>query len=215
MALGFQHPFTCTIAGPTQSGKTVFVQRLLKALPYYVTPLPERIVWAYGVKNEEQFERIRKSAAPREIEFVDTIPSLHDFSREENNLLIVDDMMGDVARSKSMADLFTKGCHHHNVSIILILQNLFHQGVSMRDLHCSTNYLVLFKNPRDCSQVLHVQRQSFPNSKNFLLEAYKDACSKPHGYLIIDYHQSTPSEFRVCSDIFPPNVVKVYIPTSK
>lgn len=210
MALGFKHPFTCTIAGPTQCGKTVFVQKLLKALPYYVTPTPDRIVWAYGAKNETQFDNIQKSVSPRHIEFIDFIPSISDFSSDEKNLLIIDDLMGEVGRNKSIADLFTKGCHHQNISIILILQNLFHQGVSMRDIHSSTNYLVLFNNPRDCSQVMHVQRQSFPHTNNFLVDAYKDACSKPHGYLIIDFHQSTPSKFRVCTDIFPPDVLKVY-----
>jgi hypothetical protein len=212
MALGFQHPFTCTIAGPTQCGKTIFVQKLLKALPYYISPSPERIVWAYGIKSAKQFENIENSAAPQKIEFVEGIPTLDTFSADENTLLIIDDLMGDAGRSKAVADLFTKGCHHRNISVILILQNLFHQGKVMRDIHTSTNYLVLFKNPRDSTQLYSLQRQCFPNCNNYLVDAYNKACAKPYGYLIIDFHQSTPTELRVCSDIFPPSEVTIYSP---
>lgn len=210
MALGFQHPFTCTIAGPSQSGKTEFVKKMLKALPYYVTPCPERIVWAYGIRNDKQFDEIRACSEPRVVEFVEGIPSADTFNAEDRNLLIIDDLMGDAGRSKAVADLFTKGCHHRNISVILILQNLFHQGKVMRDIHTSTNYLILFKNPRDTTQLYHLQRQCFPNCNNFLLEAYKLATSEPYGYLLVDFQQTTPGPFRVCSNIFPPQELLVY-----
>lgn len=212
MALGFQHPFTCVLAGPTQCGKTVWVQKLLKGLSTYVIPPPERIVWVYGVNNEKQFNTIKSIVAPSEVEFLENIPSTDMFSPEENNLLIIDDMMGVAGKSKSVADLFTKGCHHRNISVILILQNLFHQGSKMRDIHTSTNYLVLFKNPRDCSHLSYVQRQCFPNHKRFLFEAYKDACSKPYGYLLFDFHQESPEYSRVSTGIFPPQIPIVYEP---
>ena len=44
----WQHPFTCIVAGPTQSGKTEFVKRFIENLKDMVTPLPTRIVWSYG-----------------------------------------------------------------------------------------------------------------------------------------------------------------------
>jgi hypothetical protein len=213
MALGFQHPFTCTIAGPSQSGKTEFVKKLLKASSLYITPGPDRIVWAYGIQNEKQFKNISAHCLPKIVEFMEGIPEPGTFNADENNLLIIDDLMGDAGRSKAVADLFTKGCHHRNVSVILILQNLFHQGKVMRDIHTSTNYLVLFKNPRDTTQLYHLQRQCFPNSNNFLLEAYKMATAEPYGYLVIDFRQTTPTQYRVSSNIFPPNDTLVYEPS--
>jgi len=38
-----------------------------------------------------------------------------------------DDLLNEVY-SKDVCDLFTKGSHHRNISVILITQNLFHQG---------------------------------------------------------------------------------------
>ena len=43
-----QHPFTCIIAGCTQSGKTVWVKKLLENAKTTISPPPERIIWCYG-----------------------------------------------------------------------------------------------------------------------------------------------------------------------
>ena len=48
MDVRLQHPFTCTIAGPTQSGKTQFVVRLIKHANELRTLPPENIVYCYG-----------------------------------------------------------------------------------------------------------------------------------------------------------------------
>jgi hypothetical protein len=211
MALGFKHPFTCTIAGPTQSGKTEFVKKLLKCLPYYVTPCPTKVFWAYGVHNETQFKSIQ-NICPIPIEFIEGIPSLSIFSSDERNLIIFDDLMHDAGKSKLISELFTKGCHHKNISVILILQNLFHQAKVMRDIHTSTNYMVLFKNPRDSSQITNLERQCFPLNPKFLRSAYEQACKLPYGYLVIDFHQTTPDLLRLSSGIFPPEITLIYKP---
>jgi hypothetical protein len=211
MSLGFEHPFTCIIAGPTKSGKTEFVKTILQALPYYIHPCPTNIVWCYGMENIDQINAI-KLVSTVNIDFIEGIPDLNIFSPKDINLLIIDDLMNDVGKSKQVSDLFTKGCHHRNISIILLVQNLFHQGPKMRDIHLSTNYLVLFKNPRDKTQISHLARQAFPENPKYLLDAYKKATSKPFGYLMIDFTQTTPDECRITSKIFPPGVCQTYLP---
>ncbi len=42
-----QHPFTCIVAGCTQSGKTVWVKTLLENAQETIIP-PERTIWCYG-----------------------------------------------------------------------------------------------------------------------------------------------------------------------
>jgi len=51
----------------------------------------------------------------------------------------VDDLLND-ACSKDVCDLFTKGSHHRNSSVILINQNLFHQGCYCRDISLKVKY---------------------------------------------------------------------------
>ena len=48
MDVRLKHPFTCTVAGPTSSGKTWFVFRLIKHANEMINPSPEKIVYCYG-----------------------------------------------------------------------------------------------------------------------------------------------------------------------
>ena len=59
-----QHPFTCIVAGCTQSGKTVWVTKLLENAKITISPPPERIIWCYG-----QWQ-------PMYLEMIKTIPSI-------------------------------------------------------------------------------------------------------------------------------------------
>lgn len=207
MFIGFEHPFTCLIAGPSKSGKTEFVKKLLKALPLYVSPCPKRVVWTYGVENKKQMEEIENTSAVP-VEFVDTIPNLDFFSSNDPNLLIIDDLMTEAGSSNLVADMFTKGSHHKNLSVILLLQNLFHQAKKMRDIHLNANYIILTKNPRDKKQISHLARQSYPENPKFLTNAYKQCSLQPYGYLLVDFCQATPEDNRAVTGIFPPELFK-------
>ena len=50
----------------------------------------------------------------------------------DQNLLILDDQMSEASNTKSLANLFTKGSHHRNVTILYLVQNMFDQGRSSR-----------------------------------------------------------------------------------
>ena len=43
-----QHPFTCIVADCTQSGKTVWIKKLLQNAKTTICPPHERIIWCYG-----------------------------------------------------------------------------------------------------------------------------------------------------------------------
>jgi putative ribosome biogenesis GTPase RsgA len=42
------HPFTSVIAGPTGSGKSMFVRRFVHNIKHMMTPKPDRILRCYG-----------------------------------------------------------------------------------------------------------------------------------------------------------------------
>ena len=60
-----------------------------------------------------------------------------------------DDQMIYASKDSRIVNLFTLGSHHRNLSVIYIVQNLFHQGKGSRSIKKNGPYLVLFKNPRD------------------------------------------------------------------
>ena len=81
-----------------------------------------------------------------------------------------------------MANLFTKGSHHRNLSVIYIVQNIFHQGTETRNISLNTHYIVVFKSPRDNQQVLTLARQINPGRVPEFMHAYEKATSHPHWY---------------------------------
>ena len=88
------------------------------------------------------------------------------------NLVITDDLMHELSNDQRITSLFTKGCHHRNLSVIFILQNIFHRGKELRDMSLNCHYLILFKSPRDTSQVTHLAKQMFPGHINYMRESF-------------------------------------------
>jgi len=82
--------------------------------------------------------------------------------------------------------LFTRGSHHRNISVILITQNLFHQGRNFKDISLNAKYFVLFKNVRDKRQFSNLGNQVLPEDNTGLFKAYLDAKKRDHGYLFLD-----------------------------
>lgn len=197
MVFRFKHPFTCIIAGPTQSGKTHFTFELLHHLSSLIQPMPNNVIWCYG----EHQEKLRE--LPENVRLTEGLSGLDMIDPSKRNLLILDDLMHEVGNMQEIAELFTKGSHHRNLSVIIIVQNLFHQGKIMRTISLNAHYMILFKNPRDASQVRYLAAQLFPGKSSFLTDAYKQATSRAHGYLLLDLTQSTPDHQRVLSHILP------------
>jgi hypothetical protein len=85
---------------------------------------------------------------------------------------------------------------------MVLTQNIFNKGKHSRTISLNSHYLVLFKNPRDATQISFLARQMYPKNSKFLEEAYFDATKDPYEYLLIDLKQTTPNEYRVQSNIF-------------
>ena len=110
-----------------------------------------------------------------------------------------------------MTNLFTKGCHHRNLSVIFILQNMFHRGKELRDMSLNSHYLVVFKSPRDSSQVNHLARQMFPGYVKYMREAFEPVKKRPYGCLFCDLKPETPTDFRLRTNIFPGETQYAYV----
>ena len=119
------------------------------------------------------------------------------------NLIVFDDQMIDASKDKRIVNLFTRGSHHRNLSVIHIVQNLFHQGKGSRSISLNSHYLVLFKNPRDKLQILTLAKQMHPGQTDFFLNQYREAVKRPFGYLLIDLKITTQDNCRLRANDFP------------
>ena len=209
-----QHPFSMIVSGPSNSGKTYFVKTLIENVEKVISQKIENIVYIYACW-QPLYDDLLKS---RNINFVEGIPtSLCDddlLPVNKNNLLIIDDLMNDASNNVEVQNVFTKYVHHRNLSCLYLVQNLFFQGKVSRTINLNTNYLVLFKNPRDKYQVMLMARQMFPGKSAFFMECFEDATSVPYGYLLVDYKARTPDHLRLRTDLLS-DVPVVYVSKNK
>lgn len=194
----FKHPFTCLVAGPTGCGKTTFVKELLEKSQLLIDPPPQRTVWCYS-EWQPDYENIKA-------DFKEGI--VPEFDPSITNLIVIDDLMGN-ADSK-IVDLFTKKSHHCNLSVIYIVQNIFQKSKESRTISLNAHYLAVFKNPRDASQITHLAKQMYPHNIKYVQESFKDATSKPFGYLFVDLKQETPEHMRLRTDVLSTEKQIVY-----
>ena len=198
------HPFTYMVAGMTGSGKTVWVQSLLQQAQTVIDQAPERIIWCYSQWQNAYTQLLMMIPT---IEFVKGIPeSLENDSYldvNKRNLIVIDDQMIEAGKDNRIVNLFTKGSHHRNLSVIYIVQNLFHQGKGNRSISLNSHYLILFKNPRDKLQILTLAKQMYPSETAWFIKEYEEAVRRPYGYLFVDLRPTTPDRCRLRTNVLP------------
>jgi predicted AAA+ superfamily ATPase len=114
MALAFKHPCTIIIAGPTQCGKSTFIQNLIKEKDTLFDNLIDEIVYCIpnGHSVSENLQNI--------VRVYEGIPEADLFSDKKPRLVILDDLMRE--SNGNVVDLFTKG----TISIFVFNKNNYH-----------------------------------------------------------------------------------------
>ena len=201
----FQHPFTMILAGNSGSGKTFFTSKLIEDR---VFPSFKKGFWFYSEWQNNY------SNMPEMVQLIPGMPeSLDKFLDMEpgSKALVFDDLMSECVDNQMIAEAFTKKRHHRNVSVILLVQNLFCQCKSMRTIHLNTEYVVLFGNARDKSQFQHFARQVEPNNSKSLMKSYIDATNEPYSHFLVDLKPLTPNPLRYRSNSLSGDKQIIYI----
>ena len=125
-------------------------------------------------------------------EYMEGIPGELDkyFKKNERNLIILNDLMDEASKILKITQLFTCSCHD-KLFLIYLMEKFFHKN--QRALSLNSDYMVIFKNPRESSQFATIARQICLDKLKFLLFmwAYKDATSSLHTYLMLDSKSDT------------------------
>lgn len=202
-----KHPFTAIVSGPTKAGKTVWVKNLILHSQSMIVPPPEDIYYCYM-----EWQPLYHDLARHGIHMIEGLPDLAELKADisKPRFLVLDDLMQETKSDKSLVQLFTRGSHHWNLSVLHIVQNLFFEG--LRTSRVNAQYLVLMKNPSDQLQASTLAKQLYPGKTKYFMESYKDACSESFGYLFIDLCQDTPENRRLKTNIFPDQMTIVYVP---
>ena len=134
MATPFTTPTTIGLFGPTQSGKTSFVIKLLENADTMFTEVPHTIVYAYGAW-QESFQRLQSMPKMIMHEGLPTRGQIEEWSFDRKHmLLILDDLMQKIVTDCDVQHYVTVSSHHNNISILMLMQSIFPQGKCARTI---------------------------------------------------------------------------------
>jgi len=211
--LKFRTPFAMSITGPSQSGKSEFIVKLLQNRKDLFTSDFERVMYftpdALFVRPNEIYEKL-KQACPHIQHFAglpdtDKLNLKHD---KQPKLLIIDDLMNEFLSDESMVRLLSIEVHHFNISCIFTLQNFYAPTKFGTTVAKNINYKVIFYNRMDLRETRNISLQ-ISNQPRFLTESFefllREYPSAP-AYIVIDNHfQNKNKLLFVKSQIFPSN----------
>ena len=225
-----QHPFTGIIVGPTGCGKSQLTNQILSNCRQTIDPCPEKILFCYAESQpglySDIIENMSRSCPEIELNFCKGLPNWNQVFPFRTNmppaLVVIDDLMTESGQKKqqrsnhqrgktttsetssppSIVDLFTRGSHHRNLSVLFLCQNLFYRGGGnyMRDITLNSHYIFAFKNPRDRTQITHLIRQMAPDDWRRVHEQYEKATARPYQYFLFDLKQTTDDPLRCRTD---------------
>ena len=137
----WEHPSNVLIVGPSKSGKTQFVWKMIRHRSWLFSRPIAHVVFCYGVW-QPTYDSMKREFGDTDITWVHGLPEdPYSLFAKTPGLLIVDDLMGEIEQShKQVASWFTKGTHHMDVSLVVLMQNLFPKNmrtlIAERPHHC-------------------------------------------------------------------------------
>lgn len=201
----FQLPIRFIISAPSQGGKSFYVGQILGDRGSYFNSEFEKIYYCcdYETSIPEQI------ADDPKLVFHQGLPN-EEFmlaERDENILIVLDDMMETVFQSETVSKIFTAG-RHRKISAIILTQNLFPPFKFSRSISLNASHIFIFRNCRDMNSFSHLIRQILPSNqcKSFI-ELYNKNIDQAYRHLMIDFTPEQLSCFRfrenVISNRFP------------
>ncbi len=199
-------PFSLILAGPSGSGKTTWVEKLLKEFSLVANggERYRKLLWFSGSNQPELFQCI-KNSFDGDSKFFTAIPEhLYEWieANGQGSTIIIDDLMHEIANMKDIGKLFTRGRSHLNCNVITLWQNIFPKGTEIRNLSLNAQYVVVFKNRRDKSQIQFFAQQVLPRKSKVFLDIFAKATAQPYGYLLCDFSQNSDEKLAFRSNVF-------------
>jgi ABC-type branched-subunit amino acid transport system ATPase component len=102
MDLRLKHKSSMQVIGPSMSGKTTFVENVIKYKHVIYDKTPKQIHWFTGSSYESNSD---------DYTIHNGLPDSFDMV-EPNDLVVLDDLMVEAQNSKIVSNLFTRMVHH-------------------------------------------------------------------------------------------------------
>ena len=149
--LRLKENFKLFLCGPSGCGKTSFILDLIKNIKIISKDPPSLVVYFFK-EWQEKFDYMAKMFGVIFFEDNDRIiDQIKTFNQPA--LIIFDDMLNS-KNLKTVAELFTVHGRHLNLSLAFLSQRLFNNNEYFRQISQNSDYMCLFKNPRNALEKL-------------------------------------------------------------
>lgn len=207
--LRLRTPFNMFINGPSQSGKTTFLRTLLSEAPDLFMENPEHVVLFYAIHqplyDQMMYEGLIHEMfdiAKVQLNFQNVKDKMSIYGKGSGSVIIFDDIMSFMKDIPNFDSFFTVLGHHIKCSFIFIGQNFFPKGHIFRTISLNFKILVVFRNPRDESQIRPISMQVCPGDVPLVQFAHQEATKNPFGYTFIDCTNNMEDFLRLRTNIF-------------
>lgn len=208
MLLPFYSPLRGIISGPSESGKSTFIGKLINNADILIKPPPRRIFYFTKYPNGVSKE------IKRPIEIFEGLPTrdfIDNLNPNEESLIIIDDLSIEAGNSEDIANIFICG-RHKSANVLLVTNSIFQRNSKYaRDMSLNSNFFVLMMTCRDKSQIYPFSYQISPNNPRRLANIYFNHCVKPFSYLVVDLNPKCPDLLRYRSSIFPGENLEIFL----
>ncbi|CAG2201533.1 unnamed protein product [Mytilus edulis] len=172
-------PTTMCVVGPTQSGKTMYTNKLIENANVMFTE-SRREYCAYS-EDQPVFKEMR--GENQDVTYHEGLPdkkTIEEFTHDmKHTLIIIDDLMSKLVQSDDLLQLFTVTSHHRMASCCFISQNLFWAGKHARSISLNCANFVLFRNPRDMRQFSSFASQIQPGKTKYFSDSFRKPSKNP------------------------------------
>ena len=162
-----------------------FLYNLLRNASRLIDIEFEYIVIFIGTEDSI-FENLRPFFKGR-LDIIQGLPESFDpfIDKSKAGLFIIEDLMRQSAEDIRVGDIFTKRGHHENLSICLVLQNLFSRGKERITCFRSSHYIVVFRNPLDSTVIFSLAQKLEPSKRKRATEMLNNIVTK-YRYVLLD-----------------------------
>ena len=145
-------PFIMQAIGPSQSGKTSFVGKLIKYSAVLFEKQIDKLVWFSPHKHLPA--ELKTEQLPFQLHVRQNLPQMgeeEEWSSDaeegteelSHTVYVIDDFGEEAKNNRAISSLYTRGSHHRGITVIQILQNLFLPSRESRTRSLNVHYFVL------------------------------------------------------------------------
>ena len=203
--------FKLFLSGPSGSGKTTFIIDLIRNVKEIAKDPPEMIIY-YFKEWQSKFDDLSNKLNVQFFKEHDMI--IEQVSQLTGSALVIFDDMLNSQNLKTIAKLYTVHGRHLDLSLAFLSQRLFKNDEFFRQISQNSDYMIIFKNPRNYQEIRNLAGQITPGTYE-LTKIYAHATRNPYSYLFINLTQEAVPQLKYLSELFfNLGIVKIFVISS-